>query len=366
MVARARQALTQKAVNAARATGKAYVLGDNACPGLRLWVGKTGTKRWQRQEGTRTVILGDACTIPLTQARALATGPIQASAVEARTIGALAERYLAANTHLAKNTWRRQTLKKYFEDVLDQPLDTLTKEWVIGRQRSLLALGYMGSTARKLQSVGRAFANWLVDREHLDRTPFRRLPPIPVDDMTFYATDDAGIIKLELVCKEWPDPRVAAAVMIALTTGMRKGEILALTWDDFDFTQRRLTVRASIAKTMGGRLLKMPRKLVAFLEERREQLPGKRPFADGSLNRHWSKLREKAKLASHLTFHGCRHSYASALLRRGADLKEIQEALGHTTPRHTLRYLHNLRVETGRTADLIDQGPNTTLMKLPD
>ena len=80
MVGRAKTALTQKAVDAARATGKPYTMGDAACPGLRLWFGKTGTRRWQRQEGAQTIVLGDAATIPLTQARALATGPIKASA----------------------------------------------------------------------------------------------------------------------------------------------------------------------------------------------------------------------------------------------------------------------------------------------
>ena len=104
MVGRAKTALTQKAVDAARATGKPYTLGDAACPGLRLWVGKTGTKRWQRQEGSQTIILGDAAVISLTQARATGDRADQGSAAEASAPSA---RWSIATSRPMPPIWRR-------------------------------------------------------------------------------------------------------------------------------------------------------------------------------------------------------------------------------------------------------------------
>ena len=60
MAGRAKKALTQRIVDSVRTTGKPQTFGDAACPGLRLWVGGSGTKRWQKREGAKTVILGDA------------------------------------------------------------------------------------------------------------------------------------------------------------------------------------------------------------------------------------------------------------------------------------------------------------------
>src|SRR5262245_43245055 len=133
MVGRARRTLTQRLVDAAKATGTPYTMGDAACSGLRLWVGRKGTRRWQKQEGPRTIILGDAATISLAEARALATRPIKAVAAEARTIGALVDKYLAANTHLAKNTQRPRTLRFFLDGLLDKPLAALTREAIIAR-----------------------------------------------------------------------------------------------------------------------------------------------------------------------------------------------------------------------------------------
>ena len=73
--------------------------------------------------------------------------------------------------------------------------------------------------------------------------------------------------------------------------------------------------------------------------------------------RHWKKLLASAKLAAHCTVHGLRHSYASALRRRGADLLEIRDALGHHSLVQTERYMHRLETESSRVANLIEAAP---------
>ena len=293
MVARAKKALTQKAVDEARATGAVYTMGDAACRGLRLWVGRTGTKRWQRLEGSQTIILGDAASMPLVEARQLASGPVhvakQAAAGELRTIGALVDRYLATEAaHLAKNTRRPRVVRQFLEGLLDKPLSAMTREAVIARQQALLDQGYKGSSVDTYRKGAIIFANWLVDQNYLDRTPFRKMPRIPIDT-AFYCLDDAGIVAIENACHRWAGkPDIACMTMLALCSGLRKGEALALEWSDIDLNRGWLSVRAATTKTRKGRQVPMPKKLISFLQQRRGLLPAKRPFNVASVDYFFS------------------------------------------------------------------------------
>jgi integrase len=157
-------------------------------------------------------------------------------------------------------------------------------------------------------------------------------------------------------------PRFLAAVpegwrtfaLVALKTGLRVGELLALKWDDLDLAAGRLIVRRTLWKgheqsPKGGRSREVPlsNDAVAALKAHRH-LRGPYVFCDdagGRLTHSMVKdvvpaACKRAALAQRLTTHDLRHTFASHLVMRGVALKAVQELLGHATIEMTMRYAH--------------------------
>lgn len=137
-------------------------------------------------------------------------------------------------------------------------------------------------------------------------------------------------------------------VMLALNTGMRKGEILALAWDCVDFETGLITVRASIAKN--GRVRRIPMNAVSVTCLRRWQespigtksglvFPGKegKPLTD--IKKSWGSLLDAADIKD-FRFHDMRHHFASKLVMSGVSLIAVQKLLGHASIETTMRYAH--------------------------
>ncbi len=145
-------------------------------------------------------------------------------------------------------------------------------------------------------------------------------------------------------------------VVVAIHTGMRRGEMLGLVWDDIDFVSGTIWVR----QAKSGEERRVPinqvarETLLALRRERGERRKGRvvklremtpRVFAApqggflANLNRAWYPALKRAALEG-LHFHDLRHTFASRLAMAGADLYRIQTLLGHKTPAMTLRYAH--------------------------
>jgi integrase len=182
--------------------------------------------------------------------------------------------------------------------------------------------------------------------------------------------------------------RLRAPAMIAIFTGMRLGEILALRWARVDLDRKVVQVREAIEHTKahglrfkspkskaGRRDITLPDVLVEALRTfRREQLEirmklgtGRLPddallFADldgnpPSPNAHSSAWADLAKAigAPEVTFHALRHTHASQLIDAGVDIVTISRRLGHAKPDITLRiYAHLFQKDDGKAAAAIN------------
>lgn len=134
------------------------------------------------------------------------------------------------------------------------------------------------------------------------------------------------------------NPRLWPVVAIALLTGMRRGEILGLTWENVDLANRRLYILQS--KSGLPRELPISPKLANVLQ-------GIGPKAKGSvvdlpvimLRRLFSEALKGSGIAS-FRFHDLRHTFASHYVMAGGDLLTLSRLLGHTTTTMTLRYAH--------------------------
>lgn len=140
-------------------------------------------------------------------------------------------------------------------------------------------------------------------------------------------------------------------ILVALHTGLRRGELLALRWADIDLTHARLTVRGTTAKSGRTRYVPLNVDAVQVLRNWRagrtpdQHAPTAVVFAgpDGapmfSLKTSWTKVAKAAKLKG-VRFHDLRHTFASKLVQAGVDLNTVRALLGHADLKMTLRYAH--------------------------
>jgi integrase len=150
--------------------------------------------------------------------------------------------------------------------------------------------------------------------------------------------------------------RLRALIVVAIHTGLRKGELLKLTWDAMDFVSSTIDVRE--AKSGEGRRMPMNSVVRATLaglrNERRARLRARvvnRAEASGhvfsaphggylhDLNRYWYPALKRAAIGN-LHFHDLRHTFATRYMMSGGDLYTLQILLGHKTAVMVQRYAH--------------------------
>lgn len=178
---------------------------------------------------------------------------------------------------------------------------------------------------------------------YLDVVPEVVLPKTPRGRLRFLDADEIG--RLLEACRASRNRYLSAVVVIALHTGMRKGEILGLEWERVDLSSARIRLdRTKSGEPRGVPLNRDVYEVLIALEPDAQRRQG-RVFPEGN-DRRGSQVRtafEAALTRAGITgfrFHDLRHTAASHLVMRGASLKDVQEILGHADLRMTNRYAH--------------------------
>jgi integrase len=146
-------------------------------------------------------------------------------------------------------------------------------------------------------------------------------------------------------CGRSKNRELKSIVTIALETGLRRAEILGLTWDRVDLS--RGVVRLEITKS--GKRREVPMRqvvydtLIAVLGQRAGQV-----FRTRSIRNAFDYATEAAGLGD-FHFHDTRHHFASWFMMRGGSLQEFKEILGHADITMTLRYAPTSRPPTSET-----------------
>lgn len=133
-------------------------------------------------------------------------------------------------------------------------------------------------------------------------------------------------------------PRLYPVVVCALMTGMRRGEIRNLSWENIDWERGIIHIR----KAKSGRAREVP--IASKLREVLAGLSGERvgstfKLPDIMLTRFFARALRDAAITD-FVFHDLRHTFASHFLMRTHNLPALQSLLGHSTPLLTLRYAH--------------------------
>jgi integrase len=137
-------------------------------------------------------------------------------------------------------------------------------------------------------------------------------------------------------------------VLVALNTGLRKGEIFGLRWSDVDLLGAQITVRGEGAKSGQTRYVPLNTEALDVLQRWQGATPDENGFVfpgrvEGEplddVKKAWRAVVKAAKL-QRFTFHDLRHTFASKLVMAGVDLNTVRELLGHADIEMTLRYAH--------------------------
>ena len=150
--------------------------------------------------------------------------------------------------------------------------------------------------------------------------------------------------RLLSACKASKWPRLYLLVLMALTTGARKGELQGLRWPDVDLAQRL----AHVGRTKNGDPRALPL-VPAVVEELQRFKPdnntglvflsARHPGQAYAFEPMFHEAMRVARIKG-VTFHTMRHSCASMLAQSGATLLEIADVLGHRQLQMTKRYSH--------------------------
>lgn len=135
--------------------------------------------------------------------------------------------------------------------------------------------------------------------------------------------------------------------IVAMNTGMRRGEIFQLEWDSVDFKLKQIKVKAASAKSGKSRDIPMNDEVLQTLltwrnETESESLVFPSPVTGEVLNnikKSWNGLMRLSEIKD-FRFHDLRHHFASRLVMAGVDLNTVRELLGHSSIDMTLRYAH--------------------------
>ena len=271
-------------------------------------------------------------------------------------------------------------LKSNFGDWYNQSMSDITPWQVTSWRSKKLKSGRKSSTVNRDVSALKALLSKAVEWGDLTTNPLQSLKPLK--------TDNAGVIRFLSESEEkqlrsaldrrqeirreerdrhndWLNVRkmnslhslrelaftdyLKPMVILALNTGMRRGELFNLEGRDVDLLQRTVTVRGEGSKSGHSRHLPLNDEafnvLATWLNQEKVIEHGllfpspqtKRRF--DNISTSWKSLIESSGVEG-FRFHDLRHTFASNLVMKGVDLYTVKELLGHKSIETTQRYAH--------------------------
>ena len=238
-----------------------------------------------------------------------------------------------------------------FVDFLAGRADSVPEPGDIARQTVVqFALSLSGSaplTVRRKLACLSSFFGFLEDMGHIRGNPARRLPLPKVEQPVPVCLSEDEVQRLVAAARR---PHQRAMVMLLVTTGLRRAELVGITLDDLDFEHEQLVVHGKGAKERVVPLSDIALAAVRDYLKRRPRTACNRLFVSRegealngrAVNRTLNRLLKKAGLVGRgITPHKLRHTFATELVRRGVDVRTVQELLGHADLQTTARYLHS-------------------------
>jgi integrase len=155
--------------------------------------------------------------------------------------------------------------------------------------------------------------------------------------------NDGEYERLETASKLTQNPHIWPIVVFAIETGMRRGEILGLSWDNIDLIRR--TAFLPLTKNGSSREVPLSSKAVSVLQQQRPRTDTHPfPVNANAFRLAWVRLRSRASLNG-LRFHDLRHEAISRFFEMGLSIPEVALISGHKDVNVLFRYTH-LKVDS--------------------
>jgi len=298
---------------------------------------------------------------------------------DTRTFGAYLENEYRpwVETHHRADADTMDRLKACFGAWYETPITDISgfqiETWRAGRRKD----GIEATTInRDLVTLRGAFSRAIeagILRDH----PMRTIKPLKVDKaprVRYLSADEAAQLRKALELRDetrrlrrdnanqwrrdrgyrvWPaygtyTDYLTPIVLVALYTGLRRGELFSLRWSDWDRVVGVLHVRGAETKDLESRAVPLHADAREVLTTWRQItapadadliFPGDDGDELGAVRKAWGGVLKAAKI-TRFRFHDLRHTFASWLVMAGVDLNTVRELLGHSTIEMTLRYAH--------------------------
>ena len=248
-----------------------------------------------------------------------------------------------------------------------------TSGWLIRTEQ--FGKGLSDSMVRGLHAARRSALEKAVQEELIRTNPAVgcKLPPKRGGEMLVLGREELQRFLIQAQTEGYYE-----LFLLDLCTGLRRGELLALQWDDLDFKSGTLTVnkrvyevkgqlRVSVPKTRASiRRLVLPPGVVEVLRQYRETVNSRwmfpspvkedTPMTPGAVRRWLQIILERAG-CKRIRFHDLRHTFATLSLENGMDVKTLSSMLGHVSAATTLDiYTHVTGDMQSEAAAKIDRG----------
>lgn len=264
----------------------------------------------------------------------------------------------------------RKNLRVALPLIGKRPADAL-KPADIAKLRDTIAVKYSPASVRGCLAFLATVYSWAVRSGIVALNPVKGVErPASTSSIDFYDRSEVeALLRIaaeRAAAGEQSDMLLGACVHLAVHTGLRKGELLGLRWQDLDFATQRLTVARSYSSTPKSgkaRHLRLPSACVPVLSQWRKSCPAS---ADGRvfpIHRHSLDAWTKGLLAAagcHLPahpWHAMRHTFASHFIMSGGNILTLQKILGHSDVKMTLIYAHLAPDFLGQEMERVKFGP---------
>lgn len=394
--------LTAKLINSLKAKEKAYRVWDTEIPGYFLQVSNSGTKTYRlryRIDGrVLEFTLGRHGSLTADTARDYAREKapeaargidIQQAKKDARAKAAAAkyqtlkgfiehryEPWVLSERKTAKEILR--VLQVNFSYLYDRPLNKISP-WDIQKWRTeKLKSNLKPASVNRMISCLKSVLSKAVEWEVIEVNPLTKVKPLKLDNgskVRYLSEHEEKKLRQALDSREqqlrderqryneWNEARgyellpdldkftfadyLKPMVLLAINTGMRRGELFSLEWQNADLKQRIITVEGAGAKSGKTRHIPLNDESFFVLEAWQDQAGGNQlvfpsPVSGNrfdNIKKSWKSLLQLSKVQN-FRFHDLRHTFASNLVMAGVDLNTVRELLGHSSIDMTLRYAH--------------------------
>jgi integrase len=199
------------------------------------------------------------------------------------------------------------------------------------------------ATVNRFKAAISVVFNYACRQYNLTSNPVGLIPSKPEDNHRVRYLSTLERKSLLRACGKANWPKLYLLVLMAITTGARRGELLGLRWNDIDF--ERQTAYVQTTKNGQPKVLPLTDDVVNELTRFRQQDASLifnsevNPSNAFCFNEQWKKALALAEV-DNFRFHDLRHTTASYLAMSGASLLEIADVLGHKQISVTQRYAH--------------------------